>query len=67
MGWLQLRCAHRSGRLGRGVVPPGRTTPRGRVGGRTLKLAPSTNTRLRTEESLRDKDLQDEKEISEGV
>ena len=25
---------HRSGCLDRGVVPPGRTTPRGRVGGR---------------------------------
>ena len=34
VGWLRLRWAHRSGCLDRGVVPPGRTTPRGRVGGR---------------------------------
>ena len=32
--WLWLWWAHRSGCLDRGVVPPGRTTPRGRVGGR---------------------------------
>ena len=34
VGWLRLWWAHRSGCLDRGVVPPGRTTPRGRVGGR---------------------------------
>ena len=34
VGWFRLRWAHGSGCLDRGVVPPGRTTPRGRVGGR---------------------------------
>ena len=34
VGWLRLWWAHRSSCLDRGVVPPGRTTPRGRVGGR---------------------------------
>ena len=34
VGWLWLWWDHRSGCLDRGVVPPGRTTPRGRVGGR---------------------------------
>ena len=34
VGWFRLRWAHGSGRLDRGMVPPGRTTPRGRVGGR---------------------------------
>ena len=34
VGWFRLRWAHGSGCLDRGVAPPGRTTPRGRVGGR---------------------------------
>ena len=33
MGWFRLRWAHGSGCLDRGVIPPGRTTPRGRVEG----------------------------------
>ena len=33
-GGRNPRFFYRSGCLGRGVVPPGRTTPRGRVGGR---------------------------------
>ena len=34
VGWFRLRWARGSGCLDRGVAPPGRTTPRGRVGGR---------------------------------